>query len=111
MVLVNRVIGNVVFFKFFVFSSEDGSEFNSDRSSMILGGSDASFLPYDEDLEPLATQEEAAACEANMALEAERELEFQRRFYGRSRRPNMVGIFKIVASFFVSFRLHRCTLL
>ena len=35
-------------------------------------------------LEPLATQEEAAAYEANMALEAERELEFefQRRFTG-----------------------------
>ena len=63
------------------FSSEDGSEFNSDRSSMILGDSDASFVPYDEDLEPLATQE-AAAYEANMALEAERELVFQRRFTG-----------------------------
>ena len=57
------------------FSSEDGSELNSDRSSVI-------FVPYDEDLEPLATQEEAAAYEANMALEAERELEFQRRFTG-----------------------------
>ena len=33
-------------------------------------------------LEPLATQEEAAAYEAKMALEAERELEFQRRFTG-----------------------------
>ena len=33
-------------------------------------------------LEPLATQEEAAAYEANMTLEAERELEFQRRFAG-----------------------------
>ena len=61
------------------FSSEDGSELNSDRSSVILGDSETSFVPYDEDLEPLATQEEAAAYEANMALEAERELEFQRR--------------------------------
>ena len=33
-------------------------------------------------LEPLATQEEAAAFEAKMALEAERELEFQRLFTG-----------------------------
>ena len=33
-------------------------------------------------LEPLATQEEAAVYEANVALEAERELEFQRRFTG-----------------------------
>ena len=40
---------------------------------MILGDSEASFVPYDKDLEPLATQEEAAAYEANMALEAERE--------------------------------------
>ena len=43
------------------FSSEDGAEFNLDRSNMILGDSDARFVPYDEDLEPLATQEEAAA--------------------------------------------------
>ena len=65
------------------FSSEDGSEFNSDRSSMSLGDSDASFVPYDGDLEPLATQEEAAAAyEANVALEVERELVFQRRFTG-----------------------------
>ena len=34
-------------------------------------------------LEPLATQEEAAAYEANMAPEAERELEFQRPFTGK----------------------------
>ena len=64
------------------FSSEDGSELNSDRSSVILGDSEGSFVPYDEDLDPLATQEEAAAYEANMALEAERELESQRRFTG-----------------------------
>ena len=49
---------------------------------MILGDSDASFVPYDEDLEPLVTQEEAAAYEANMALEVERQLVFQRRFTG-----------------------------
>ena len=64
------------------FSSEDGSELNSERSSVILGDSEASFVPYDEDLEPLATQEEAAPYEANMALEAEQELKFQRRFTG-----------------------------
>ena len=52
------------------FSSEDGSESNSDRGSVILGDSE------------VASQEEAAAYEANMALEAERELEFQRRFTG-----------------------------
>ena len=64
------------------FSSVDGSELNSERSSVILGDSEASFVPYDEGLEPLATQEEAAAYEANMALEAEQELKFQRRFTG-----------------------------
>ena len=64
------------------FSSEDASESNSDRSNVILGDSEASFVPYDEDLEPLAPQEEATVYEAKMALEAERELEFQRRFTG-----------------------------
>ena len=64
------------------FSSEDSSESNSDRSSVILGDNEASFVPYDEDLEPLETQEVASALEANIALEAEWELEFQRRFIG-----------------------------
>ena len=47
------------------FSSEDGSELSSDRSSAIFEESEASFVPHDEDLEPLATQEEAAAYKAN----------------------------------------------
>ena len=64
------------------FLSEDSSESNSDRSSVILGDNEASFVPYDEDLEPLETQEVASALEANIALEAEWELEFQRRFIG-----------------------------
>jgi len=37
---------------------------------------------YDEDLEPIATLEEAAAYEENLALEEEQELKFQRRFPG-----------------------------
>ena len=37
------------------FSSEDGSELSSDRSSAIFEESEASFVPYDEDLEPLST--------------------------------------------------------
>ena len=57
------------------FSSEDGSELNSGKSSEILGDSGARFVPNDEPLESLATQEEAAAYEANMALEAKRKLE------------------------------------
>ncbi|XP_068728052.1 uncharacterized protein [Montipora capricornis] len=44
-----------------IFSKEDGSELSSDRSSAIFEESEASFVPHDEDLEPLATQEEAAA--------------------------------------------------
>ena len=47
------------------FSSEDDSELSSDRSSAIFEESEASFVPHDEDLEPLATQEEAAAYKAN----------------------------------------------
>ena len=47
------------------FSSEDGSESSSDRSSVIFEESEASFVPHDEDLEPLATQEEATAYKAN----------------------------------------------
>ena len=47
------------------FSSEDGSELSSDRSSAIFGEREASFVPHDEDSEPLATQEEAAAYKAN----------------------------------------------
>ena len=46
------------------FSSEDGSELSSDRNSAILEESEASFVLYDADLEPLATPEEAAAYEA-----------------------------------------------
>ena len=47
------------------FSSEDGWELSSDRSSAIFEESEASFIPHDEDLEPLATQEEASAYKAN----------------------------------------------
>ena len=66
-----------MFFKFFVFFVRGRFGSNSDRSSEILGDSEASFV-----FRALATQEEAAAYEANMALEAEQELEFQRRFTG-----------------------------
>ena len=64
------------------FSSDEDSELSSGSSSINLEDGEASFVPYDEDLEPLATAKEAAAYEANMALEEEQELEFQRRFTG-----------------------------
>jgi len=41
------------------------------------------FPPTRRSPATLATHEEAAAYEANMALEAERELEFQRHFTGK----------------------------
>ena len=38
---------------------------SSDRSCAIFEESEASLVPHDEDLEPRATQEEAAAYKAN----------------------------------------------
>ena len=84
------------------FSSDDGYELSSGRSSVSLEGSEASFVPYNENLEPLATAEEAAAYEANMALEEEQELEFRSALYGRSRRRYLVCIPYIVVLVFVS---------
>ena len=60
------------------FSSEDGSGSNSDRSSVILGDSEPSFVFR-------AACNSRRSCRLrgkHMALEAERELEFQRRFTG-----------------------------
>ena len=38
------------------------------------------FVPYEEDLKPLATEEEAAEQDARMAEELEEELRYQARF-------------------------------
>ena len=38
------------------------------------------FFPYEEDLEPLVTEQEAAEQDARMAEELEEELRFQARF-------------------------------
>lgn len=64
------------------FSSEDGSELSSNANTSDIEDSGANLIPYDEDLEPIATLEEAAAYEENLALEEEQELKFQRRFAG-----------------------------
>ena len=40
------------------------------------------FIPYDENLEPVATQEEAAAFEENSIREEEERVRFQCRFAG-----------------------------
>ena len=40
----------------------------------------SNFVPYEEDLEPLPTEEEAAEQDARMAEELEEELRYQTRF-------------------------------
>ena len=40
----------------------------------------SNFVPYEEDLEPLATEEEAAEQDARMSEELEEELRYQARF-------------------------------
>ena len=40
----------------------------------------SNFFPYEEDLKPLATEEEAAEQDARMAEELEEELHYQARF-------------------------------
>jgi len=52
----------------FIFSG-DGSELSSNANSTDIADSGANFIPYDEDLEPVATLEGAAAYEESMALE------------------------------------------
>ena len=41
----------------------------------------SNFVPYEEDLKRLATEEEAAEQDARMAEELEEELRYQARFY------------------------------
>ena len=40
----------------------------------------SNFIPYEEDLKPLATEEEATEQDAGMAEELEEELHYQARF-------------------------------
>lgn len=56
-------------------SSESEGEENFNEESVEFGG----VVPYDEDLEPLATEEEAAEHEARMAQEVEVEREYRAR--------------------------------
>lgn len=56
-------------------SSESEGEENFNEESVEFGG----VVPYDEDLEPLATEEEAAEHEARMAQEVEVERECRAR--------------------------------
>ena len=63
-------------------SWEDCSELSSNTDFSEVEDSAGNFIPYDEELEPIATQEEATTYEANSAIEEEQELKFQRRFAG-----------------------------
>jgi len=66
-------------------SSSDSSSSSSSRSEAEESFDEdivefSGIVPYDEDLEPLATPEEAAEHEARMAEEAEIERQYQARF-------------------------------
>ena len=52
-------------------SSDNDSELSFSLDEDVPEMSDGEFIPYDENLEPVATQEEAAAYEQNFAREEE----------------------------------------
>ena len=64
-------------------SSEDRSGSSSDKNSEILDDDGTAFVLYDEELEPVVTEEEAATYTLSVANEEEWELELQRRFTGK----------------------------
>lgn len=59
-------------------SCSSGSEYEETHNEEIVES--AGFVPYDEDLEPLATEQEAAEQDARMAQEADLEREYHKRF-------------------------------
>lgn len=59
-------------------SNSSGSESEESYYEDVTGSSD--FVPYDENLEPMATEEEAAQYEARKAHKAKVERENQARF-------------------------------
>ena len=68
--VVNRLREMLSSSSFSSFSQEDHSKLRSSERSCFLEDSEASFVPCDKDLEPLATQEVASAHESKTALEA-----------------------------------------
>ena len=68
--VVNRLLEMLSSSSFSSFSQEDHSKLRSSERSCFLEDSEASFVPCDKDLEPLATQEVASAHESKTALEA-----------------------------------------
>ena len=63
-------------------SSGNESELSFSLNEDVPEISEGEFIPYDENLEPVATQEEAAAYEQNFAREEEEHGMYQRRFAG-----------------------------
>ena len=63
-------------------SSDNDSELSSSLNEDVPEISDGEFIPYDENLEPVATKEEAAAYEQNFAREEEECDMYQHRFAG-----------------------------
>ena len=68
--VVNRLREMLPSLSFLSFSQEDHSKLCSSEHSCFLEDSEASFVPCDKDLKPLATQEVASAHESKTALEA-----------------------------------------
>ena len=62
--------------------SDNDSELSSSLSEDVPEIIEGEFFPYNENLEPVATQEEAAAFEENFVCEEEEHVMFQRRFAG-----------------------------
>lgn len=72
------------------------SESKSDDSlniEDITAHSDQGFLPYDEELEPLATEEEASEYNATIAREEELERQYQQRYTGEVEVNSWYSIF------------------
>ena len=67
---------------FFVHFFERPIWFKTVEQKDILDGNGTAFIPYDEDLEPNATVEAAAAFEESVILEEDRNLQLQRHFTG-----------------------------
>ena len=62
--------------------SDNDSELSSSLSEDVPEIIEGEFIPYDDNLEPVTTQEEAAAFEENSVREEEERVMFQRRFAG-----------------------------
>ena len=62
--------------------SDNDSELSFSMNEDVPEVTEGEFIPYDENLEPVATQEEALAYDENFAREEEAHAMYQRRFAG-----------------------------